>query len=145
MRQRCWIASPRAHRSSGRFKSRQSHSRAYVLTTMSYSCLGINKKMLMMVSPRVWGTHFSSYMPLYHLNGLPFTNNAFSSVQSLSCVRLFVTPWSAAWKASLSITSSRSLLKLKSIESVVHSNHHILYHPLLFLTSIFPSIRVYSN
>ena len=99
----------------------------------------------MMVCPRVWGTHFSSYMPLYHLNGLPFTNNAFSSVQSLSCVRLFATPWPAAWKASLSITSSRSLLKLKSIESVVHSNHHILYHPLLFLTSIFPSIRVYSN
>ena len=99
----------------------------------------------MMVSPRVWGTHFSSYMPLYCLSGLPFTNIAFSSVQSLNCVRLFVTPWTAARKASLSNTSSQSLLKLMSIQSVVHSNHLILYHPLLLLTSIFPSIRAFSK
>ena len=69
----------------------------------------------------------------------------FSSVQSLSCVRLFVTPWTAARQAFLSITNSQSLLKLMSIESVMPSNHLILCHPLLLLPSIFPSIRVLSN
>ena len=69
----------------------------------------------------------------------------FSSVQLLSHVRLFATPWTAARQASLSITNSRSLLKLKSIESVMPSNHLILCHPLLLLPSIFPSIRVFSN
>ena len=65
----------------------------------------------------------------------------FSSVQSLSHVRFFVTSWTAARQASLSITNSWSLLKLTSIESVMPSNHLILYHPLLFLPSIFPKIR----
>ena len=69
----------------------------------------------------------------------------FSSVQLLSRVQLFVTPWTAAHQASLSITNSRSLLKLMSIESVMPSNHLILCHPLLLLPSIFPSIRVFSN
>ena len=69
----------------------------------------------------------------------------FSLVQSLSCVRLFVTPWIAAHQASLSITNSWSLLKLMPIESVVPSNHLILCLPLLLLPSIFPSIRVFSN
>ena len=68
-----------------------------------------------------------------------------SSVQSLSCVWLFVTPWTAACQVSLSITNSRSSLKLISIESVMPSNHLILCHPLLLLPSIFPSIRVFSN
>ena len=68
----------------------------------------------------------------------------FSSVQSLSRVRLFATPWTAARQASLSITNSQSLLKLMSIVSVMPSNHLILCHPLL-LPSIFPSIRVFSN
>ena len=63
------------------------------------------------------------------------------SVQSLSCVWLFVTPWTAACQASLSITNSRSLLKFMSIESVMPSNHLILCHPLLFLPSVFLSIR----
>ena len=67
------------------------------------------------------------------------------SVQSLSRVQLFVTPWTAACKASLSITNSQSLLKLMSIESVTLSNHIILCHPLLLLPSIFPSIRVFSS
>ena len=67
------------------------------------------------------------------------------SVQSLSCVRLFVTAWTAACQASLSITNSRSLLKLMSFESVMSSNHLILCRPLLLLPSIFPSIRVFSN
>ena len=66
-------------------------------------------------------------------------------VQSLSCVRLFATPWTAACQASLSITNCRSLLKLMSIESVMPPNHLILWRPLLFLPSIFPSIRVFSN
>ena len=69
----------------------------------------------------------------------------FSSVQSLSHVQLFVTPWTAAFQASLSITNSRSLLKLMSNESVIPSNCLILCHPLLLLPSIFPSIRVFSN
>ena len=67
----------------------------------------------------------------------------FSSVQSLSRVRLFATPWTAACQASLSITNSQSLLKLMSIESVMPSNYLILCHPLLLLPSIFPSIRVF--
>ena len=69
----------------------------------------------------------------------------FSSVQSLSRVRLFVTPWIAACQASLSITKSQSSPKLMSIESVMPSNHLILCHPLLLLPSVFPSIRVFSN
>ena len=69
----------------------------------------------------------------------------FSSVESLSHVWLFASPWTAAHQASLSITNSRSLLKLMSIESVMPSKHLILYRPLLLLPSIFPSIRVFSN
>ena len=68
-----------------------------------------------------------------------------SSVQLLSHVRLFVTPWTAAQQASLPITNSRSLLKLMSIELVMPSNHLILCHPLLLPPSIFSSIRVFSN
>ena len=69
----------------------------------------------------------------------------FSSVQSLSHVQLFMTPWTAACQASLSITNSRSLLKLMSIELVMPSNHLILCCSLLLLPSIFPSIRVFSK
>ena len=69
----------------------------------------------------------------------------FSSVHSLSRVRLFVTPWTAAHQASLSITSSWSLLKFMSIESVMPSNHLILCCPLLLPPSVFPSIGVFSN
>ena len=67
------------------------------------------------------------------------------SVQSLSCVRLFVTPWTAAHQATLSITNSQSLLKLMTIDSVMPSNHLILCCSLLLLPSIFPSIRVFSS
>ena len=66
-------------------------------------------------------------------------------VQWVSYVRLFATPWTAASQASLPFTISQSLLKLMSIESVMPSNHLVLFHPLLFLPSIFPSIRVFSN
>ena len=68
-----------------------------------------------------------------------------SSVQLLSCVWLFVTPWTAIHQASLSINNSWSLLKLMSIESVMPSNHLIFCHPLLLPPSIFPSIRVFSD
>ena len=70
---------------------------------------------------------------------------AFSSVQSLSHVQLFATPWTAAHQVSLSITNSLSLLKPVSLELVMTSNHLILCHPPLFLPSILPSIRVFPN
>ena len=88
-----------------------------------------------LLSPALWGRFFTT-----SATWIPF-----SSVQSLSCVRLFVTSWTAAHQASLPITNSRSLLKLMSIESVMPSNHLILCHLLLLLPSIFPSIRVFSN
>ena len=75
-------------------------------------------------------------------NNLPVQ---FSSVQSLSHVLLFVTPWTIACQVFLSITNSWSLLKLMSIETVIPSNYLILCRPLLLLASIFPSIRVFSN
>ena len=67
------------------------------------------------------------------------------SIPSHSHVWLFQTPWTAAGQASMSITNSRSLLKLMAIESVIPSNHLILWHPLLLLPSVFPSIRVFSK
>ena len=68
-----------------------------------------------------------------------------SSVQPLTCGWLFTTEWTAALQAFLSITNSRSLLKLSSIELVMLSNHLVLCHPLLFLSSIFSSVRFFSN
>ena len=82
------------------------------------------------------------------LRCIPETNTILliiSSVQLLSRIQLFATPWTAACQASLSITNSQSLLKLMSIESVMPSNYLILCHPLLLPPSIFPSIRVFSN
>ena len=75
----------------------------------------------------------------------PLSSVQFSSIQSLSCVRLFVTPWTTARQASLSITNSRSSPKLMSIELVMPSNHLILCHPLLLLPPIPLSIRVFSS
>ena len=69
----------------------------------------------------------------------------YSSVQSLSCVQLFTTPWTTARQVSLSITNSQSLLRLISLELMVPSNHLLLCHPLLLLPSILPSIRVFSD
>ena len=85
------------------------------------------------------------------VSSLPFPlhssslSSKFSSVQSLSCVRLSVPPWTVACQASLSITNARSLLKLMPIESVMPSGHLILYHSLLLLPPTPPSIRVFSN
>ena len=73
-----------------------------------------------------------------------FSGN-WQSVPSLSRVQLFATPWTAIHQASLSITNSQSLLKRMSIESVMPSNHLILCLPVIFLPSIFPSIRVFSS
>ena len=97
----------------------------------------------------------SDYIAMYYLskgnisegNTLDhwYYNFTFSSVQLLSGIWLFATPWTAARQASLSISNSWSLLKLMSIESVMPSNHLILCCPLLLLPSIFPSIRVFSH
>ena len=88
------------------------------------------------ITPFTWAWMLSLISPF----GLQF-----SSVQTLSRVQLFATPWTTARQASLSITNSQSLLKLMSIEWVMPSNHLILCRPLLLLPSIFPSIRVFSN
>ena len=92
------------------------------------------------VSPALQAYYLSLAPP-----GKPITHDQFSSVQSLSRFQLLVTPWTAARRASLSITNCWSLLKLMSIESVMPSNHLILCHPFLLLPSIFPSNRVFSN
>ena len=86
---------------------------------------------------------FSQTTEIYYLTTSVHEKSQFSSVQSFSRVRLFVTPWTAAHQASLSITNSQSSLRLMSIESVMPSNH--LCCPLLLPSSIFPSIRVFSN
>ena len=102
---------------------------------------------------RVW-VDWKWVFPFSYVSGLELTVVVyfssskwvqFCSVQSLSGVHLFATPWIAACQASLSITNSWSLLKLMSIESVMPSNHLILCHPLLLPPSIFPSIRVFTN
>ena len=80
-----------------------------------------------------------------YINTYTYTHIQFSSIQLLSRVRLFATPWTAAHQASLFITNSRSLLKLMSIESVMPSSHLILCRPLVLPPSIFPGIRVFPN
>ena len=86
------------------------------------------------------------WMPIFQFNCVYKTESVqFSPVQSLSRVWLFVTSWITAHQASLSITNSRSSLKLTSIESVISSSHLILCHPLFLLLPIPPSIRVFSN
>ena len=77
--------------------------------------------------------------------GIKHTGSGARLVQLLSCVQLFATPWTAVYQASLSFSISQSLFKFMSIESVMPFNHLVLYHALLLLTSIFPSIRVFSN
>ena len=93
----------------------------------------------------LWSFLGSHILDSFHiLQCLPLSRDH-NVVQSLSHVQLFVTPWTAACQASLSITNSQSLLKLMSIELMMPTKHLILCRPLLFLSSIFPSIRVLSN
>ena len=96
----------------------------------------------------MWENYYEDHIPLRSIvPGKSWTtiNNQFSSVQSLSCVQLFATPWIAARQASLSITNSWSSHRLTSIKSVMSSSHLILCCPLLLLPPIPPSIRVFSN
>ena len=92
----------------------------------------------------IWGQNISEAMK-YKNKVSTIMLKVFSSVQSLSRVRLFATPWTTARQASLSNTNSEALLQLMSIKSVMPSNHLILCHPHLLLPSIFPSIRVFPN
>ena len=101
------------------------------------------------VIPHSIGTSYLFSLPLVTISSVQFSrsvvSDSFSTVQSLSRVRLFVTAWIAARQASLSITNSWSSLWLTSIKSVMPSSHLIFCHPLLLLPSIFSSIRVFSN
>ena len=96
------------------------------------------------LAPAVALSHFSVQSSSF-LEVRDWGLQSISSVQLLSCFRRFVTPWTAAGQASLCITNSRRLLKLRSVESVKPSKHLILCRPLLLLPSIFPNIRVFSN
>ena len=87
----------------------------------------------------------TQYFSVFKNNGPRLNPIKLCSVQSLSHGRLIVTPWTAAHQVSLSVTNSRSLLKLMCIESVMPSNYLILCHPLLLLPSIYPRIKVFSN
>ena len=101
-----------------------------------------------LMSPALAGGFFTistTWETQKHTTVCKINNKILSSVQSLSHVRFFVTPWTAACQVFLSITSSQSLLKLMSIHSVMPYNHLIFCCPLLLLPSIFPSIRVFSN
>ena len=100
---------------------------------------------LFLLLPILSASQLSSILPHYKQSELVNSLICISSVQSLSRVQLFATPWIAAHQASLSITNSWSSLRLKSIESVKPSSHLILDRPLLLLPPIPPSIRVFSN
>ena len=123
---------------------------AWVLfTSESQGSLNGGEATFQAPSPRwTWAHHYRvnkvCLLDIVGVSGCSFWVS-FSSVQSLSRVQLFVTPWTAVRQASLSITNSQSLLKLTSIESVMLSNHLSLCRPLLLLPSVFPSIRVFSN
>ena len=97
----------------------------------------------------LWEVNSGGWGKLWTLHAFleahPASLSMVSSVQLLSGVQLFATPWAAACQTSLSVTNSQSLLKLLSIKSMMPSNHLILCCPLLFLPSIFPSIRVFSK
>ena len=103
----------------------------HLLTQNSYSGLRLSQPM--------------TEQELHHLSSTKHEVRYTSSVHSFSHVWLFATPWTAAHQASLSITNSQSLVKHVSIESVIPSNHLILYRPLLLLPSIFPRFRDFSN
>ena len=107
------------------------------LPELSYSSFGLK------YTSKEWWTHSRAEEISLLVGKLP--GKLINSVQFLSCVWLFTTPWTTAHQASLSVTDSQSLPKLMSIELVMPSNHLILCHRLLLLPSIFPNIRVFSN
>ena len=107
--------------------------------------MDICKKLLLLFCPFLSLVPSSTSQSLSSQGNKTFSSVQFSSVQSLSRVQLFATPWIIACQACLFITNSRSLLKLVSIESVIPSRHLILCRPLLLLPPIPPSIRVFSN
>ena len=104
-----------------------------------------NESALCISWPPYWSFSFNISPSNEHPGVISFKMDWFSSVQSLSRVQLFATPWITTCQASLSITNSRSSLKLMSIESVIPSSHLILCHPLLLLPPIPPIIRVFFN
>ena len=119
---------------------------------LSYHCYSVSRaeaRSYYLTLGLIWSFRLTSWLPVgicvldCQMSGLHLIQ--FSSVQSLSRVRLFATPQTAAHQASLSITNSWSLLKLMSIQSVMPSNHLLLCHSLLLPPSIFPSIRVFSS
>ena len=121
---------------------------------LRYACIAMNfpLRTAFTVSHRFWvvgETSLCSFLRKgteeVHFWNSKYLYSTFSSVQSLSHIQLFVTPWTAACQVSLSVTNFQSLLKLMSIESVMPSNHLILCWSLLFPPSIIPSIRVFSN
>ena len=119
--------------------------RARKLGSVKHSVEGLSGSINEKVVLEIFGS--SNIFTNYKINIIAQSvyTDQFSSVQSLSHVRLFATPWTAACQASLLITNSWSLLKFMSVESVMPSNHLILCCPLLLLPSIFPSIRVFSS
>ena len=110
-------------------------------------CYGGNKYLLWLIIKLFDSIYYScfNYSNIWLISIISPQLTYSGSVQSISHVQLFVIPWTAACQASLSFINSWSLLKLMSTESVMPSNHLILFCPLLLLTSIFPSIRVFSN
>ena len=118
-----------------------------MLKNVDRNCFCNNKRIVAMsISREQFKEKFGARLYNGILGNLTGEKKRFiSSVQSISPVWPFATPWTAAHQASLSITNSRSLLKLMSIESAMPSNHLILCRPLLLPPSIFPSIRVFSN
>ena len=111
--------------------------------------IGVILQLLSKRRIKVKTSSIQSFFTFVHIKTTRFSHFfrlfPYAIVQSLSRVQLFATPWPAAHQASLSITNSRSLLKLMSITLVMSSNHLILCHPLLFPPSIIPRIRVFSN
>ena len=116
-----------------------------ISNTASNRCLRSQISLFCVLFMRALVLNHSHTKSLGELIKISITGSILSSVQLFSHVQLFAAPWTAAHQALLSITNSRSLLKLTYIESVMPSKHLILYHPLLLLPSIFPSIRVFSN
>ena len=115
----------------------------------TYRLVHISDLIFSCLSYLIWEEWYLSSRALWKIKKLVFSKifrrpDQFNSVQSLSHVQLFATPWTAARQTSLSITSSWRLLKLMSIKSVMQSNHLILCRPLLLPPSIFPSFRVFS-